>query len=265
MKQIDQIESYIKQFKSVIFLHDDAYRFIKEHRLWEGFWRYGWAGKISIFLALILSVQLFYFVYEWFGRSTNDTIEVISSMGMFTSDLGGFFKGLFGSSATKYLLILFLEVIIFHFCIKSIGIIENKSFEPRLKDFIRAEVRMFKVVIRSWILEILLVFLVGIILDLVGLDFLGVIIAFFIRAYYLGFAFLDNYLEQYGYSIKESALTIKSYLGASIGLGLVSYVLIFIPVIGLIVAPLLGAVVSTLYLHANLPKTHSVTTSIETT
>ncbi len=252
MKSIAEIEDDIGEFKKVLGLHVNAYHFIREHKLWEGFWRYGWAGRISLFFALILTIQLFNVLLGWYGN-LNSNQGFFYSASTLTSDLGGFLSGLFYSGSAKYILLLFLEVLIFHFCVKTIGILTERDYKPKLKDFMRAEVRMFKVVIRCWILEAILTVLITTVISSVGLEWLAKVIVFFLQCYYIGFAFMDNYLEQYGLEIKQSAKVIRDYAGASIALGLVSYLLILVPLVGLIVAPLLGAVVATLFLYEMRP------------
>lgn len=72
---------------------------------------------------------------------------------------------------------------------------------------------------------------------------------FFVYGFFLGFALLDNYLEQYHFSIKKSSKRIQSHFGAAIVFGIFASLGMGIPVIGPIVIPFIGAVAATLYGH----------------
>jgi uncharacterized protein involved in cysteine biosynthesis len=72
---------------------------------------------------------------------------------------------------------------------------------------------------------------------------------FFVYSYYLGFAFFDNYNEQFGLTIKESAELTKENMGAAIMLGIAAHVILILPIIGAIIMPIFCAVAATLYAH----------------
>ncbi len=250
---IEKVSDEIQEFISVLFMHKKAYHFIQENRLWEGFWKYGWATRVGIFIAIVMSLQIFMVFFDWMDKLGGNETGLVESMGMLTIDIGNFFVGILKGSSAKYILLLFLEVIIFHFCIKSIGVLTDREYTPKFKDFVRAEIRMFKVVARSYFLELVIVMIITWLLSAVGLKWAALVIGFGVKCFYLGFAYMDNYLEQYDYNIKESVEISREHMGTAIGLGLVSYVLFFIPVVGLIAAPLLGAVTCTLFLYEKLP------------
>ena len=70
-----------------------------------------------------------------------------------------------------------------------------------------------------------------------------------IQCYFLGFAVIDNYNEIYKLSIKESAKYTRIYAGVALGIGAAVYVLMLLPIIGTIFAPLLGAVAGTMTMY----------------
>ena len=64
----------------------------------------------------------------------------------------------------------------------------------------------------------------------------------------VSFAFIDNYNELSGMSIKESFKVGYSHFAAAIVIGLVAYVFFLIPLLGIIVTPFLCAVGTTTYM-----------------
>ena len=60
---------------------------------------------------------------------------------------------------------------------------------------------------------------------------------------------VDNYNEIYGMKIKQSFKYARQYAGVSFGIGVVIYVLMMIPILGAVLAPLLGAVTATITMH----------------
>jgi len=86
-------------------------------------------------------------------------------------------------------------------------------------------------------------------LGLLGMGWMESIVFILIQCYFMGFAVIDNYNEIYKISIKDSAKYTQIYSGVALGIGLVVYVLMLIPVFGTVLAPLLGAVVATMTMY----------------
>lgn len=82
------------------------------------------------------------------------------------------------------------------------------------------------------------------------MEFMKPVLVFAVQCYYLGFTIVDNYNEQFGLSIKDSAkYTYQNHLGVALGVGLILNILLFIPVLGVVVGPLLSAVTATLVMY----------------
>jgi len=153
------------------------------------------------------------------------------------------------SGSLKFLLLIFLEVIIFHFAVKTNNILKNDNKIPAVKDFTKAQVRIFKVMGRKWIYGLIMYGLVSVICTLTNTQALKDSIMFMIYGYYMGFAFLDNYLEQFKFSINESAQVIQGHFGASLIFGLFTSIVINIPIIGPLVVPFICGIAATRYGH----------------
>ena len=155
------------------------------------------------------------------------------------------------SSSLKFLLLIFLEVLIYHFAVKTNNILKNTNTIPKFKDFSTAQIRMIKVMGRKWVLGLIMYILVSIACGITQTGFLKDAIMFLVYGYYLGFAFLDNYLEQFHFSIKKSVTCIQSHFGAATVFGIFTSLVMNIPLIGPLVVPFLCAIAATRYGHLN--------------
>ncbi len=253
IKLLLKIPTYLSQLIEIVPLHVEGNQFIRDNKLWQGLFRLKWVLWLSIGLGLIISfmfistfsawVTEMYFG-EFHGSSMLASISLFSSMEFFGDRF--FFDG-----SLKYLILIFVEVIIFHCTINTLNILSGENHKPQFADFINAEKRMIQVSFMAWIFELVAGILVAVFLSIIGLEGIKKIVLLFIEFYFIGHLFLDNYNEQYGLSIKESFYTIRDHAGAAIGVGFVAYVLFLIPIVGLIVAPILGAVTGAMYMYSN--------------
>ncbi|MCB0593793.1 MAG: hypothetical protein KDD28_06855, partial [Phaeodactylibacter sp.] len=117
-------------------------------------------------------------------------------------------------------------------------------------DFVDAQVRMIKVGIYAWVMELLFTMAFKIFFGIFGfIDFLQPACVFAIQCYFLGFAILDNYHEQFELTIKESSRYALNYIGVAAAAGLVAYLLMLVPVAGVIAAPILTSVAVTIVMY----------------
>lgn len=234
------------KFKDALFLHDDSYRFIKHHKIWKGFMDYGWASKVLLVVGILFSLSFFAIIFDWIEHIYSQGGNIISN----TSSMLGDMKDLvFLEGGIKYLILIAVEILIFHCSVKTINILNGQNRTPVFQDFIAAEKRMIAVAFRSFILETIAGAILGVLLSIVGLKFFLFIPMFLVHSYFIGFAFFDNYNEQYGFNLKESTKMVNKGLGAVIGVGMIAVLLFKIPIVGAIVAPVLGAVTATMYLY----------------
>ena len=103
--------------------------------------------------------------------------------------------------------------------------------------------------VRAFILEAILTILISKSLAIFDLEYLIFIPIFLIQCYFIGFVVIDNYNEIFGMNIKDSERFTRQFAGLSVALGLVTYLILLIPIIGAVVAPLLGGVTATLAMN----------------
>lgn len=119
--------------------------------------------------------------------------------------------------------------------------------EVSVKEMIQDVVRGLRIALRNIIRELfytLLLTIVGLFIPVVGQLITGVLI-FLIQAYYAGFGNMDFTLERRRYSIKQSVNFVSSYRGIAVGNGTGFLLLLLVPVVGMVLAPGLGAVAAT--------------------
>ena len=224
--------------------------FIKDNKLWEGVLKYTWLSKFLIVVGLVGSFSFIHFVYNYWSDS--QTVIQINTAG-FTSALGGFFSegyDLFVLGGLKYLILILMEVVIFHFARRTLEVKTGETIDTSLKVFIEAQIRMIKVVFYSWLMETIMTFIVvKVAFSILGLHSMDTIVTMLIQCYFLGFAVIDNYNEIYKMTIKQSVRYTMQYGTVAFLIGFVVYLIMLIPLAGTLMGPLLGAVVGTITMY----------------
>lgn len=257
----------------------DTPAFIKKHQLWKGFLDHKWIMIMTILIMGTLSVTLYNDLHAYFVESQNEIlieiptegfdvgIEALETAALNSPEeiretlevekrsltetkekLENNHKPLF-SGSYKFLILILLEILIFHFAVGTNNIIKKDNRILTVQEFARAQIRMMKVMAHKWIFGLLMYILISVVCGILSISYLTDFIMFFVYAFFLGFAFLDNYLEQYHFSIKRSSKRIQTHLGAAIVFGIVASLGMSIPVIGPIAIPFICAVAATLYGH----------------
>ncbi len=235
-------------------MHIEGYKFIKKHRPWTGMDKYGWAAKLLLFAAILLGIFLFWDVFLLAKDAViHPDVSGASISSFFTDFSFDKFDWILGGSK-KYLVLIVLEIFTFHFIQRTLEIQMGREPENTFKIFIAAEKRMIKVSIIAYIMEIITITIVSTLLGLIGLkSTLGQPSEYLIQFYFLGFIIIDNYHECFRLSIKESRKKAKEVMGIAVAIGGVAYFLMYIPIIGVVAATMIGAVTATLAMQRFSP------------
>lgn len=239
------------QFLYVFHSIGGALRFTRKHRLWEGFLGYGWVSRLAMILAVLAGLQFLSVLTKYLKRiDVTDPISTMGVMGNFLQDVIKAEYNFLFAGGMKYLMLIFLEVLIFHITRRSLAIFKLKTGEPTLKAFINAQVRMIQISIVCFFMESILSGVAKGALQVTPIpDFLIPALIFPIQCFFTGVPVVDNFYEQYNYSIKQSLKTIRPYAGVAIALGLILNILFLIPVLGSILGPFLAAITSVLVMY----------------
>lgn len=226
--------------------------FIKEHKLWKGFLENKWVTVVTVVIAVLFSYWLISDLIHYFNpsdipidSSDVDAQDIESKKEAITQVN----KGSAVSSGSRYLLLILLEVVIFHFSVKTLSILKRQKQKPSFREFVTAERRMIKLLVISFFKGLAASIVISIILSIFGVGWLSSTIMFLVYSYFMGYAFLDNYNEQFEINMKNSLLKVRQHVGAATLLGVVVSGLIYIPILGPILAPIFGSVAATIYGH----------------
>ncbi len=250
----EKIATTIRQFVFTMPLHLDAIGFLKTNKPWKGLLRYRWAAILVGVLTLFIGYELVCTVIEIIRNvKTSLSVDATSPAGLLDIvDLSKFEWILHGGK--KYLVLIILEIFTFHFIRRTLEIRIGLKSEHSFKAFIHAEKRMMIVSLRAWILESIARWLVNIPLGLFGLSFLKEGAGLLIQFYFLGYALVDNYLECFEYKVREAERITRTVAGVAIAVGAVAYFLMFVPVIGIVLATMIGAVTATIAMEKLAPE-----------
>ena len=221
--------------------------FFKDNKLWRGIFKHKWVLLFTIILSALFTFALFSELYDYIF-SSSEVIDAVGENGDANQNNSGKTNkdtALFGGS--KFLLLILLEVVIFHFSVKTLEILNNEEYETTFGMFLKAEIRMIKVLIRAAIYSFILQIILSIVLSFSDVKFLLPYVMFLVHSYFIGFSFFDNYNEQQKLNIKESDLCIRHNSGAATTLGVAASIGLLIPFIGAMVVPVLGAITANIY------------------
>ncbi|MEO1260066.1 MAG: hypothetical protein AAFZ15_14830 [Bacteroidota bacterium] len=253
-KIIENTIIYFRQFVQTVPLYLEGYAFLKKHKPWRSMNNYGWTARALLLVSILLGIFLF-------KDALLAAKDVISQPSFFGAGISSFFSGLSFEKmdwalhgTKKYLVLIVLELFTFHFIQRTLEIQVGRKPEYTFKAFMEAEKRMIKASIVAYILETITRIIANIFIGLFGLEYLlekpvGLIIQF----YFLGFIIIDNYYELFGFSLKESRKKMIKVGGIATAIGFITYFLMYIPLIGVVIATMLGAVTATLAMQRYAP------------
>lgn len=237
----NRLSLFISDFYLVIHYFTDAFQYIRKHKLWTGMFEAKWFANLIIGVGILMYLQLYWIAKRVFISSDENQEVAIASI----NKLGNFFTETYDFlfvGAFKYIVLILLEIFIFHFIRKTIEELSGLREEASFSAFMNALKRMVKITIRNFILETIFSWIAIAVLALLGISFMKIVVVFIIQAYFLGFTLIDNYHEIRNLDIKKSEELTRNYPGVAIGIGTGFTVLLAIPILGLVLAPVIAGV-----------------------
>ena len=132
-------------------------------------------------------------------------------------------------------------------------IITGKKYAFNLQQFISDVIRGIALAIRNLLIEFVILFLLFILSNVPIIGWVTPILLLIVECYFFGFAMLDYSNERKRLTIKESTSLIYKHKGLAIGNGMAFYLLMLVPVIGLMIGPSYGVVAATIATNRNRP------------
>lgn len=227
----------------------EAYPFIRRHRLWVGVLSYGWMSKFLLVLAVIVGLNFFVVLVNWFG-SVHTESPLAYGASLLDLYAGIFKKGyhLLTLGGMKYLILILTEVLIFHVARRSEEVLKGSTSDGSLKTFMRALVRMIKISLFAWGMEIATTALASVILGYMDANWLKSPLSWVLQCFFLGAVVLDGYFEYHRLSIKESLNASRQVSGLALTVGAAAYLIMAVPVVGAVLAPFFASITASLAL-----------------
>ncbi|MEE9373501.1 MAG: EI24 domain-containing protein [Saprospiraceae bacterium] len=230
-----------------------ANRFAQKHELWKGIMNYKWLSKMLFVFAIIASIMLINSVMNWWNQMPNQ-MNSIAELG---SIVGTMFKGgydLFVIGGLKYVVLILVEVVIFHFARRTLEIVRGEEVDNSFSAFIKAQKRMIKVAIFSFLMESFYSIILKVATGVIGFSFIDPVGIFIIQCFFLGYAIIDNYNEIYHMTLKQSFKMTQKYAGVTLVIGIPVYIIMLMPLLGTIFGPILGAIAATITMNELVAK-----------
>ena len=247
-----QFRTIVAQFFDTLSAIPEAWHMIRDRKLWRGVDRYGWVAKVLLVAGVLLGWSFLRQVFQWFGQlgSVDSPISALSSMGNLASSVALEGYESFTSGFMKYVVLLLSEVLIYHFMQRALEEITDKPVSTRFQDFLDAQIRMLKVVFRTWIFELIATLGISIVFGIFGfLDWLEPAALFIVQCYFFGFVIMDNYFEQFDLSIRDSTEESRSLTGIALGLGIVLYLAMLVPIVGVVAGTIVVSVAAAIVMN----------------
>jgi hypothetical protein len=253
------IAEYVEQFLYTMRAFPRSWRFLREHRLWEGLTRYGWISKMLVAFAFIISLRFITVFLDWWNsiQSKADS-NIVYGLADLSKDMWSKGLGFLVSGGMKYVVLFLFMVIIYHISNRAMDVLTGQPSHISLKDFIDSQKRALGLTITALVLESITILLLKIFFGI--FDFISPIqpvLVFAVKAYWVGFVVVDSYQEQFGLTIKQSNRFMSRYIGVGLAIGVVFKILMFIPVFGTVIASFVTTVTAVIVMH-ELAKLHLV-------
>ena len=246
----------LKEIVISIQAYFKAHEFIQKHKLWK------WILIPGILYAVLFGVSMYFF-----SQSATAVIEYLSTETGLQSWINKLQDSWIGFLFTMGGVILWLVLMLLYFSLfkyiwliigspvfsflseKTASIIEGKTFDFQLKQYLSDVVRGVRVAARNTLWQT--VYIISIIL-LSLFPFIGwasPMIAIALEFYYYGFSMLDYSFERQKMSVEKSIDFIGRHKGLAIGNGIVFYLLHCIIFVGWVVAPAYAVIAATISMH----------------
>lgn len=246
----------LKEIVIAIQSYFRAHAFIQEHRLWR------WIILPGLVYALLFGISMYFFsqsataaieylsietgLQKWIARLQDSWIGFLFTVG---GVILWVILMLLYFSLFKYIWLILGAPVFSFLSEKTASIIEGKTFDFRLRQYLSDVVRGIRMAARNTIWQT--VYVVSIIF-LSLLPFIGwatPILAILIECYYYGFSMLDYTCERKKMSVTSSIEYIGRHRGLAIGNGIIFYMLHAVLFVGWVLAPAYAVIAATISMH----------------
>ncbi|WP_295127891.1 EI24 domain-containing protein [uncultured Chitinophaga sp.] len=245
-----------REFLGALQSYGKAHQFINKHRLWKWIIIPG----VIYCLLFLLGVK---FVWVYSGDFAEYLFNLLP-LKMWIAELENswinFFFLLLGFAIRIIFLLLYFSYFKYLFLIvgspifaylseKTEAIIQHKDFPFNWKQLLEDIVRGVKLSFRNLVYQTMYMLLILLLAFIPVIGWITPLIALIVECYYFGFSMMDYSFERRRWTMKQSINYIPQHKGMAIGNGLVFYIMMFVPIIGWIVAPCYAVIAATIHLQ----------------
>jgi CysZ protein len=242
-----------KNFKLGVNTYSEAHHFIIEHKLWG----YVLLPGIINMALLILVIFFGWHLASWITDKAFDYLGLNNDPeGFLKYFVVGFYYVLkFGLRIVFVLLyIMFYKYIILMLISPFLALLSEKtekliygnqypfSFKQYIRDLIRGNI----IVLRNVMVELLWLIIFFFFSYIPVLGLIGPAILFIIACYFFGFFMIDYCNERHKMTIRDSVHFVRANKGFAVANGIIFYLLLMIPLVGIMVAPSYSVVAATI-------------------
>ncbi len=233
-----------------------AHQFISQHRLWK------WIIIPGIIYCVLFVVGI-YFVWDYSGVFIDYVLNLFALkkwIGELENSWVNFLFLLVGFAVRMVFLLMYFSFFKYLFLIvgspiftylseKTETIIQNKEFPFSFSQLLKDVARGIRLSFRNLLYQTVFMLIIAILAFIPVLGWLTPMIALLVECYYFGFSMMDYSFERKQWSMQQSIVYIGRHKGMAIGNGIVFYLLMFIPILGWILAPCYAVIAATIHLQ----------------
>ena len=133
--------TFVRDLFLGLFSYKRAYEFIRANRLWEGMTRYKAIIILLVIIGLVLGMKILNMMQNAVQSQGITQMGLTTTMSM-VKDVAKESYNLLFFGGMKYLVLIFFEIIIFHFVRRTLEIKTGQEIKATYKGFVAAEIRM---------------------------------------------------------------------------------------------------------------------------
>ena len=234
----------------------DAHVLIRDNKL------LGFVLIPGIINLIIFSVTII-IGWEYADRITNAMLELIGwgnsddpDLGMLNSIIQLFFMILFRLIFIvfylyiyKYIVLIIMSPVMAVLADKANEILTGEKSVFVIKQFISDVLRGIVIAVRNLFVEMAILFALFLFTAIPVIGWISPVLMFTVEFFFYGFSMIDYTNERKGMSVKESSSYIYKHKGLAIANGGMFYLMLIVPIVGLLVAPSYGVVAAAIAAH----------------
>ena len=247
--------TFIQQIQLGLESYFEAHRFIRRHRLWFYVALPGIINLVIFAITMVwgwhTSTDITDRIMAWFGLEvTTNTISVIrETLRIFILIVMRVMLFMVYISIYKYIVLILMSPVMALLSEKVESIISGNSYPFNFWQFLKDVLRGVLLAIRNLILEIIFTILLLLLAVVSVIGMISPLLIFLLASYFYGFSMIDYYHERLKIPSGKSSRIIAKYKFFAASNGAVFLGMLFIPVIGLLVAPSYAVVAATLGMY----------------